>query len=132
MQNASSKLFQTIACISIIFCMVSSTCYHTFSSISQKLTEKMLSLDLLGIGIMIFTLCITCVYAGYHAHEIFRNCVIAAMISIILCTSIVRATPCYKKIDNDCMPTIFYSTIIVLCLGLAISWVCYFATNEEV
>lgn len=109
-----------------------STFYHTLSSISAKATEKLLKFDLIGIGVMILTLCITCVYTGYHAHELFRNCVMGAMMAIFVCNIIVQAMPCYKKIDNDCMPTIFYSSIVVLCLGLAISWVCYFATDEEI
>ena len=92
----------------------------------------MLKFDLLGIGIMIFTLCVTCVYAGYHAHEVFRNCIMGTMISIFVSNLIIQSMPCYKRIDNDCLPTCFYVSIVVLCLGLAISWVCYFATEEEI
>ena len=103
------------------------------SSVSRVLTEFLLKLDLLGIGIMIFTLCVTCVYAGYHAHEVFRNCIMGAMIAIFLGNLAIQQMACYQRLENkECIPTCFYVAIIVLCIGLALSWFSYFATDEEI
>lgn len=111
--------------------MTASTCYHLFSAISAKVTETLLRIDLIGIGVMIFTLCLTCVFAGYHSQKLVRNNIMGLMIAIFAANVIAQSMPCYARPENDCIRTSVYVGIILLCLGLAISWYCFFASEEE-
>jgi len=95
MNYTTSKVVQIIACVAIIFTMLSSTCYHLYSAISEELTAKLLRIDLVGIGIMIFTLCLTCVFAGYHSDHLVRNSIMGIMVSIFVTNIIAQSMPCY-------------------------------------
>ena len=48
------------------FSMLTSTIYHMFNSISRVVYLRLLRVDLMGIGIMIFGLAISLIYTGFH------------------------------------------------------------------
>mmetsp|Transcript_91360 Transcript_91360/g.125936 ORF Transcript_91360/g.125936 Transcript_91360/m.125936 type:complete len:82 (-) Transcript_91360:192-437(-) len=73
-----------IACCAIIFCMLSSSCYHTFSIISEQHFNMLLKLDLMGIGIMIFGLTIVAVYLGFHNWPVERIMIMSVMGLILI------------------------------------------------
>ena len=52
-----------------LFCMGSSTIYHTFNVLSSKFYETLLKIDLIGIGIMIFSIAMALIYTGFHNYK---------------------------------------------------------------
>ena len=72
----------TIGASAIIFCLIASTLYHTYNCLDKHYNELMLRIDLMGIGVMIFTLLVTGVYCGYHAFPTIRDDVSFSMICI--------------------------------------------------
>ena len=114
-----------------MFCMITSSSYHLFCCISESFSAYMFKLDLFGIGIMMFSLVITCTYGALHAHHYARNLIIGTMLTIFFSNMLIQSMPCYKRFDNDCVPVIFYVLITSLCLTVAVSWYFYFASKEE-
>ena len=64
--------------------MTASTLYHTYNALSKAYADFMLRIDLIGIGIMIFTLTVVSVYTGYHAWTKVRDDVCITMITLFL------------------------------------------------
>lgn len=65
--------------------MTASSVYHLYNAMSQYLDAFFLRIDLIGIGIMIFTMTLTLVYSGYYAHHLARNNVMVSMFFIFVC-----------------------------------------------
>ena len=63
---AQSFYVQLACCLSILFCMLASSVYHTFGPMSSYHYYLLLKVDLIGIGVMIFGLTLSAVYIGFH------------------------------------------------------------------
>ena len=114
-----------------MFCMFSSSGYHTFYCISEPFSDYMFKIDLFGIGIMMFSLVTTCTYGALHAHPAARNLIIGTMLTIFFSNMLIQSLPCYKQFDNDCVPVLFYVLIATLSFAVAVSWYFIFASKEE-
>lgn len=49
--------------------MISSAVYHLYNAMGRDYYIKLLKLDLIGIGILIFTVSIVGIYVGFHNYE---------------------------------------------------------------
>jgi len=64
-----SLLIQTFACLACIFCMLSSSVYHLYNSLSREKYNQLLKLDLIGIGLKINGLALSLIYTGFHNYR---------------------------------------------------------------
>jgi predicted membrane channel-forming protein YqfA (hemolysin III family) len=62
----SSKIIMVMAAMSIIFCLLSSSLYHLYYPMGRKTYDRLLRVDLIGIGIMIFGLTLCGSHAAFH------------------------------------------------------------------
>lgn len=91
-----SRIVQIIGCFSIIVTMTASSFYHLYNAMSQYYDTLFLRIDLIGIGVMIFTMTLTLVYSGYYAHHMARNNIMCIMFFIFVCQMTVQMFPCYS------------------------------------
>ena len=126
-----SLVTQTIGCVSVIMTMCSSWIYHLYSAISKKCADRLLRIDLIGIGIMIFTLTLLSVYTTFYDHILARNNVMGTMIVLCACNLVIQLTPCYNDEEYECHRAAFYAIIMAICSGLAFYWYFKIATEEE-
>lgn len=120
-----------IGCSSIIFCLLASAGYHLYSALGQYWSDLLLRIDLVGIGVMIFTLTLTSVYTAFYNHTTARDGAMATMVLICLCNFVVQMTPCYARDEFENYRIVFYVAVLAICLGLAIAWYFYIATENE-
>ena len=116
----------------MIFCMTSSTCYHLFVALNQKLADHLLRIDLIGISIMIFVCTLTSVRAAFYADPTARDAIMITMMGLFIGNAIISATPCYNQPECNKCRTGFFIAVLFICLGIAASWMLYFATDYEV
>jgi len=64
--------------------MIASTTYHTFGIMSQKIFDRLLNVDLMGIGIMITGLTLVAVYLGFHNWPTERIIIMYGMAIIMI------------------------------------------------
>ena len=131
-RTQESKTTQIIGCLAIIFTMTASTFYHLFNAMSKYHNDLFLKIDMMGIGIMIFTLTLVLANAGYYAHDAMRKAVIGIMLAIFIIQLVVQFMPCYLDDRYEWHRTAFYTCVLLICIGLALSWLLYFASKEEV
>jgi predicted membrane channel-forming protein YqfA (hemolysin III family) len=112
--------------------MTFSSLYHQFNALSKKYNDCLLRIDLIGIGVMIFTLTLTLSYAGFHANPSARGNIMLVMLMICIFNFLIQMTPCYAQDSFDNIRTAFYVIILFVCIGLAIAWYLYFATEYEI
>ena len=96
LQTLESKVVLLIGCSSMIFCMTSSTCYHLFTAINQKLADHLLRIDLVGISVMIFVCTLTSVRTGFYSDPTARDGIMIMMMSLFIGNALISATPCYN------------------------------------
>ena len=80
---------------------------------------------------MIFTLTLTLVWSGYYAHKLARNNIVCGMFLIFVCQMVVQMFPCYSQEKYEWHRTAFYVCILIICLGIAVSWCGFFASEDE-
>ena len=112
--------------------MFASSIYHQYGCMSEIYYFKLLKFDLMGIGIMIFGLCITATYIGFHNFETERNGIVAVMGFLMVINLTIQMTPCYAMEEYDGYRIAFYVLTLVICLGIALAHRFYFATGIEV
>lgn len=100
-------------------------------AISRQITDALLRIDLIGIGVMIFMLTLTAVHAGYHNYPTARNSIMGSMLFLFVSNGFMQCTSCYQDPKNDWLRTGFFVFVLIICLGLAIAWFFFYATNEE-
>jgi len=105
-----------------------STLYHLYSAKSHSVAYKFFRLDLIGISVMIVTFTTIMVYASFYAYPLIKINVMATMLLIGVCNTIVQLMPCYISDQYDCHRNVYYMTIIVICMGIATSWYLYIGT----
>ena len=98
---------------------------------SKWFEDTLLRIDLIGIGVMIFTLTLTLVYNGFHSDEVVRDKIMMAMITICITNGTIQFLPCYGDEKYDWHRTAFYCCLVALCLALAITWSVYYASSVE-
>lgn len=94
--------------------------------------EKLLRVDLIGIGVMIFGLTLCAVWIGFHNWPLERNITMGVMTALLVANLVFQSTPCYIKPEYTCCRLTFYVCTIVVCLGLAFIGRFFLATKEEV
>ena len=119
-------------CFCAIFCMFSSSCYHLFNSMSKNHYVALLRVDLIGISLMIFGMAITLIYTGFHNYPGYGSSFLILMIILLTVNSILQCTPCYMSEGFEVFRVLFYSSILVLLFGVAMTWVMFFATELEI
>ena len=82
-----NKLIQMTCALTTIFTMTASATYHTFNCISDEYARLCLRIDLVGIGIMIFSNTLILVHAGYQAYKDIRNEIMGSMLVLFFCNS---------------------------------------------
>mmetsp|Transcript_28153 Transcript_28153/g.21051 ORF Transcript_28153/g.21051 Transcript_28153/m.21051 type:complete len:204 (+) Transcript_28153:331-942(+) len=121
----------TAGLLAINFCMLSSSIYHTFNSVSSYMHELLLRIDLVGICLMIFTLAILMTFTGFHNYHLLSICfasvMLITMITILLLQSFACLAHKFEKVR-----ILFYQIFLALMLLLALSWAFIFSTNTEI
>ena len=97
LRNKESFYLLLIGSGTIVLTFLSSTIFHLYNCLNEKYYSMLLRIDLFGIALMIFTLCITAVYVGFHNHVPLRASIITVMLSIFFLNSILAMTPCYTQ-----------------------------------
>ena len=64
--------------------MTSSSFYHLFNAMSRYHNDLYLKIDMMGIGIMIFSLTLVLANAGFYAHDSMRKAVLAIMLTVFI------------------------------------------------
>ena len=80
---------QAIAALVGILTFSVSTLYHLYSAKSHKIAYTFFRLDMIGISIMIITFTTISVYATFYAYPFIRTNVMAMMLLIGVCNTIV-------------------------------------------
>jgi hypothetical protein len=94
--------------------------------------DRLLKIDLIGIGFMIFGLTLCAVYIGFHNWPFERNCIMVTMSLILVLNLGIQMTPCYIDPKYECARIVFYGCTLFICLCLALSGRFYFGTAGEV
>eukprot|EP00355_Strombidium_rassoulzadegani_P000337 CAMPEP_0168611548 /NCGR_PEP_ID=MMETSP0449_2-20121227/2418_1 /TAXON_ID=1082188 /ORGANISM="Strombidium rassoulzadegani, Strain ras09" /LENGTH=229 /DNA_ID=CAMNT_0008652005 /DNA_START=252 /DNA_END=938 /DNA_ORIENTATION=- len=129
--NEESKVLQVAGCLGIICCTTASTIFHLYNPISERVAEMTLRLDLIGIGVMIFTLTLTLVYVGFHEHVWEQRAIMTVMLLIGAINGIAQMTPCYAQDKYNNHRVVFYTLVVTICFGLALSWFLFYASEKE-
>ena len=131
-KTAQSTIIQAFEALLLIFCMFSSATYHAFSPLSNDINKRLLKIDLIGIGFMVFGLTIIGVYIGFHNWPFERNLIVCMMILLLLTNLIFQMTPCYIQDEYEWCRIAFYTFTVAISIGLALLGRFYFGTEEEI
>ena len=112
--------------------MNSSWIYHLYCAISKKCAERLLHIDLIGIGVMIFALALVTINTAFHAYPLARNNVLGAMVAICVFNTVIQMTPCYSNDEYECHRTTGYVVILLVLMGLSLFWYLHIATEQEI
>ena len=97
LHEMSSKVIQMFACISCIFCMISSSIYHLYNSMSRAHYNALLKLDLIGIGFKITGLAATLIYTGFHNYKGIGHPMAIVLGLMMTSNLLLQMTPCYMQ-----------------------------------
>jgi predicted membrane channel-forming protein YqfA (hemolysin III family) len=100
--------------------------------LGQQIETRLLQIDLIGIGVMIFGLTITAIYVGLHNWPTERTFIMGTMAFLFVANFGVQLTPCYNKPENHWFRVIFYCTILGICAGLALAGRFVYGTSYEI
>lgn len=117
-KNKSSVVTLVVAAVSIIFCMLSSSAFHLYLPLGRKYYLRLLRVDLVGIGIMIFGLTLSVAYVGLHNYERSKHITIALISALMVSNIVIQMTPCYGKDSFHFKRVIMFVAMIVFCLAL--------------
>jgi predicted membrane channel-forming protein YqfA (hemolysin III family) len=131
-KTTTSAWLSRIGCISIILCMGVSAFYHTFNSMSKDWNETLLRFDLVFVGLMILTLtnCLTFVaYSNYPTARLVA-CILLGVVQVLLFA--INMIPQFSAKENENLRRALYIIVLVLAVLLALVWLCWLATGEEI
>lgn len=114
-----------------MFMLAASTIFHSYNSLGYWFNDFFLRIDLVGIGVMIFTMTLVLVFTGYHAYTTIRDNVCMGMLAICILNFCLQLTPCYSQDSFEFYRVAIYIIIVVLTLGLAMCWYVYIASEKE-
>jgi len=132
MQHWESRVGSALGSLSIMFCMFASTSYHLYMPMSSDWNNRLLKLELIGIGIMIFGLTLIAIYLSFHNWPQERLYTICGMAGLCLFHFVLQMTPCYTNPFYDKHRVVLYCGILALCFGLALYGRFYIATEIEI
>lgn len=81
---------------------------------------------------MIFVCTLNSVRTGFYSDPTARDAIMITMMSLFIGNAIISATPCYNQPQCDKCRTGFFVAVLFICLGIAVSWLFYFANDYEV
>jgi len=127
----SSRVIQMFACISCIFCMLSSATYHLYNSMSRSHYQALLKLDLIGIGFKITGLAVSLIYTGFHNYK-GVGYPLALVLGLMMTSNLLlQMTPCYMQEKYSSLRTLFFVVLIIALLVVALTWCLSIATIIE-
>ena len=97
LESLESQIILCCATLPIIFCMYSSSTYHLFNPVSNEVFKKLIKLDYIAIGVMIFGSIIVAVYCGFHNWPRQRVWVVSLLLLLFAVNTGMQCTPCYAK-----------------------------------
>ena len=121
-----------VAAVSVIFCLLSSSAFHLYLPLGRKCYFKLLRVDLVGIGIMIFGLTLSVAYVGLHNYERAKHLTIALVAALMVSNLVIQLTPCYGKDSFHSKRVIMFVAMIVLCLALIVLLRLKVASTQEI
>jgi len=131
-KNKSSVVTLVVAAVSIIFCMLSSSAFHLYMPLGRKYYSRLLRVDLLGIGIMIFGLTLSVAYVGLHNYERVKHITLTLIMALMVSNIVIQLTPCYGKDSFHFKRVIMFVAMIVLCLALIAFLRLKIASTQEI
>jgi adiponectin receptor len=132
LNQLSSRFFLFLAAVSIIFCLTSSAIYHLFYPMGQLSYDRLLRVDLMGIGVMIFGLTLSTAYAAFHNFEQQRHFVCTITGTLMISNLLIQMTPCYSEDRYHFHRIMMYVGTILICTGLVVYMRVFIATPIEV
>jgi predicted membrane channel-forming protein YqfA (hemolysin III family) len=113
------------------YCMLSSTLFHTYNCISEKMFDIMWRIDLIGIGVMMFGICLTMVWGAFHEFRTLRLVVEGTMLTICCVNFLFQMTPCYMRPDYKEPRVLFFFVLGTLTFAITLLWYFYVASLVE-
>ncbi|CDW83515.1 progestin and adipoq receptor family member 3-like [Stylonychia lemnae] len=132
LKESFNKAVLLAGLFSCIFSMMSSAIYHLYNSISRNVYLTLLKIDLMGIGIMIFGLAICLIFTGFHNYSNIGGSLTYLMIFLMLFNFVMQCTPCYMQDSFEKFRILFFSVLVTLLLGVALSWAAIYSTQIEI
>lgn len=127
-----SRVTLTLSSMCIICCMSFSAFYHQFACCSEWHAQKLLQVDMAGIGIMIFGLCLICVWLGFTEFPVSQICCCVMMLLMAAGMVFLNVAPCTKDPHSQYLMKIaYYCLTIAVCISLAIYWFFGIASTFE-
>ena len=93
----SVRLTQLLAAISVFWCMVSSSIYHTYQCLGRESYTKLLRMDYIGISIMTLGQSFCIAYTGFHGRTETRAAMAALIVVLFISNLAFQLNPCYMK-----------------------------------
>ena len=112
--------------------MIMSTSYHTFRDESEKVRQKWLKLDLIGIVIMIFMMAVCGNWLGFTRFPQERLYIIFVVCTVFTSNFVLSLLPCYADQKYEKARIAINIATILLTFVLSLSWYFFFANPEEV
>ncbi len=109
----SSVAIYVFAFISCIICMLSSSIYHDFNSMSPYHYLLLLKVDLIGISIKITGLSVTLIYKGFHYFSSISSPLAIVFGLIMTSNLLLQLTPCYMHDAYEKHRLLFYVILII-------------------
>jgi predicted membrane channel-forming protein YqfA (hemolysin III family) len=112
--------------------MLSSSAFHLYLPLGRKQYSRLLRLDLIGIGIMIFGLTLSVTFVAMHNYEKVRHIALSLLISLMVSNLVIQLTPCYGKDSFHFNRVIIFVVMILLCLALTMFLRVKIASTQEI
>ena len=111
--------------------MLSSSIYHLFNSMSRDHYLFLLKVDLIGIGFKITGLSVTLIYKGFHYFSSIGSPLAIVLGLMMTSNLLLQLTPCYMHDAYEKHRLLFYVILIISLFGVAVSWVSFIASTQE-
>lgn len=112
--------------------MSCSAIFHLYMPLGQNLEKKLLSLDLVGIGVMIFGLAMTASYLGFHNWHTERIVILCSLGVLFVFNIVMVICPCCYQGGGHYVRVAVYFMTIALTVFLSISGRFIYGTKIEV
>lgn len=106
--------------------------YHTFSCMSESWNVTLLRFDLIFVGLMILTLTNCLVFVAYNKYPTVRDvaCIVLLVLQVVL--FVINMIPKFALKEYETFRRILYSLVLGLTVILALLWLCWIATKDEI
>jgi len=127
----SSRVIQAATCVGCIACMLSSSVYHLYNSLSREHYICLLKLDLIGIGLKISGLAVALIYTGFHTISDLGRPLSLILAALMASNLLLQLTPCYMHEKYESHRLVFYVGLITSLFVIAVAWTTWVATPVE-